>query len=347
MKGARLLLVSKCPELIAAALLTAIGAGCVGHAVPMIAAKGTTMMVPLIPVDPIMAVDLGFGSPTGDANGRVDNQRGDLVVGLCPQGQPFCSTPIYLTTRYVTSVAPDPASPASLNGHLAGYFNPSVTAITSQALALVEIPDIPSLTAGTYTLSVRARVHGSAPGTNETALFEEPGDMQIIERPAGIAPSYTPLTSTMNSMFFGTDDVTRDLADLIPYPTVLVRLNDQLEASAANYPAAADLYVSYPATLSIKGVFEDKHPGRRSLVSATDDSSTHTLHIFLLDPHRCTSGVRIAYDWTTSRTTHVASTEFGVVSVTMYDGNGVLIPPVSGAFIMGTASSTGTAVCGS
>jgi hypothetical protein len=305
------------------AAVVLVSAACTGRVSPQIAAKGTTIILPLPQIPLTGPSEMPFGSLTGDAYSRVDNQRGNLVVGLCPGATDTCTPDPnhgYLVTRYVTSLVPDPASPAGLNNRLAALNLGTQTAVQGEVLALVEIPDDPALAAGQYSLSLRTR-RGSTPGVNETVLgLVQPGPIQIIDRPAGMAAAPTPLQTTSGPSIV--TNVANDLADLIPYPTVLVRISDAREQDPFFYPAAAEFTVSYPSTVSIKGVYEDKSTGRRSIVSMVNDTANHVLKISLVDPTRCTQGVRIAYDWAAGRSTPVSYTEFAVTDAKTYDASG-------------------------
>lgn len=318
------------------ALLTLLFAtACVVSApIPLIAVQGTTFVL-MLPVTTSTIGDMPFGSELA-STGRPDPQRGELVVGLCPLGQPSCVTPLYyLVTRYVTSFVPDPASPAALSWPGTTLTSGTQAAYTSQAIALLEVPadTVPA----EYSLTVRRRF-GPVAGQNETRLpYVDPGSIRIVPRPNGVPAAWNPLEARAANLTFSVED---ELLRYIPYPSVSVGLSYARVSDIYYWPAAAEFEVIYPAGIEIKGVFEENSPGRGSIVLMHDDPPARTLRITLIDPRRCTPSLRIAYDFAYDvsgeplRTAPVLPSEFSVVEANTrtYNVAGELFDAPVGSF---------------
>jgi len=277
----------------------AVSLGCQGQPIPLTVAAGSTMLLP---------VSTGaYGSLIADSASpsRTDHQRGDLVVVICPASfnDTTCTrsgtTRFYLTTRYVASVWPDPASPAGIRGYLnfyGGALSGTGAPLAAQELAILEVPANVSPTNAEYYVSVRSRPHGSPQGQGETLAEDQPRRTIRVAPPAAAGFGFSDPT-LIHAYAFGAGldiGVTQDLQDLIPYPSVVVKLN--LENNPLLFPAAGEIEVGYVSSLvRIKSVYEDRHLGRRSIVEWTDNGAG-TLKILFIDPRRCTTSLRIAYD---------------------------------------------------
>jgi hypothetical protein len=321
-------------------LLVALAAiACQPRPVPLTVAAGTSFFLPV--------PGSAYGSALGNAHSRQDYQRGDLVAALCPADHPElanCPSPVYLTTTYVTSVMPDPASPAGIRGFMEFYSYGAQWPLAGQGLAIFGVPA--SVTPGVYALSMRTRPQGNAPGVGEVIANDQPGNIQIG---AAVAPGsqYGLTDPNVTARVGGATgpggldlDISGDLADLIPYPTVVAALAN--EGDTFVYPAAFSVEVSYPASVAIKGVYEDGHLGRHSLVSMSDNTSTRRVTISSIDPERCTTAIRIAYDLVAAGPP-VATSSFSVVTSSSYDLNGA---PQGNSFVIATSSARPGGVCG-
>ena len=284
--------------------------------------RNSTFILPL-------AYAPAFGNEISAAEGIEDRQRGDLVVAICPPGDAYCSPPavppacptppasplsgFYLTTRYVTTVMPHPASTAGLRGYLdfASYF--SNWGLTGQDLAILEVPS--SACPGTYELSVRSRQ--LVPPYTET-LVTAGVDIVVLDAPIGVT------NPTTANPFGQTDfDIDADLADLVPNPTVPIQLTDK--DWVASYPAAVELEVAYPPSrVEILGAYQDKQLGIRSLVRWSDDQAG-TVAVSVVDPERCTVELRLVFRLLDGQLPVAPLTDFSILQQRSYDLNGALI----------------------
>jgi len=292
------------PCLLAAAFVVT---ACQGRPIPMSAIAGTTIALPLNA--------WAFGStvarnplhPSG--SNRPDYQRGELVVALCVDANQ-CGSGVasyYLETLYVTALMPHPASPAALRGWMEFYNYGSTWELTGQSIAFLNIPT--SVAPGKYTVSVRYKPYDAPQGVGEVLALDQPGDIWVTSAPStppGFpAQNFTPWDSILSGIppTNFTTQIEEDLLDLIPYPTVLVQ--KEFEGVAA-IPAAAELEVTFdPSLVIVKGVYEDQHTGRGSIVRMTQPAAGR-IRIIFLDPRRCTSGIRIAYDLASGRTSPIS-----------------------------------------
>jgi hypothetical protein len=229
------------------ALLGISGAafGCYGQPIPRVARAGTTILLPAGSEDPAIAI--GFGSevtrlhPLDAEMGALegyDDQRGEMEYFLTPLD---ATTPeIPLRTRFVTRLAPDPASPAAIAGATPGF-----VALPGQVVALVDIPaDAP---AGRYRVRVRVRRR-----VVSEADPSRPEDWEVLYE-AGSGASGT-----------ATFDVSSDLASLVPLPKISVVVDADLVPPG---PAAGRLVLRVPGDrIEVAAVFEDLNGGRGGLV---------------------------------------------------------------------------------
>jgi hypothetical protein len=305
-----------------------------------------------------------FGNDISKSQLLNDYQRGDLVVAICPQANPYCSpaadpppavcpTPrpdppnkgYYLLTRYVTTVMPHPASEAGRRGYLEIPNSPMYEAnrgLLGQDLALLDVPA--NVCPGTYELSIRARPVGSAPPYAGEVTTGGGVDLVVLDAPGG-----APNPSTANPLGAYDLDIGPDLADLVPDPTLPLRLAVALPTTT--YPAAAEIEIEYPPIVEIVGAYQEKHLGIEALVSMRLGPAANRATITVVDPGRCTSDLRIAFRLLTTTRVNVVPlsspptpSDFSIVEQRLYDQNGSLI---SGNFYMIGNPVTTELMCGS
>lgn len=329
-------------------------AACEARPIPMQVIPNSTFMLPL--------QARAFGNDISRSLGVQDRQRGDLIVAICPQADPWCSpasnpppatcpavrpTPpvkgYYLGTRYVTTVMPHPASKAGLRGYLEFPNSPIYApnwGLAGQDLALLDVPS--NVCPGTYELTIRARPVGSA-AANEV-ISSGGVDIVVLDVPGGVLNP-----NAANPFGAGDIVVSPDLADLVPNPTVSMRLSQT--GWTSSYPAAAEIAVGYPtASVKILGAYQAKHLGTASLVSWLDDPNTGQVKITVVDPTRCTEEVRIVFrlredvqplpDPVNPLTAFTTTPQ----AQRLYDLNGSLI--TSNPYIIANPATT-TMICGS
>jgi hypothetical protein len=183
--------------------------------------------------------------------------------------------------------------------------------LVGQDLALLEVPEYAC--PGTYELNV----YHSPPGGSE--VFDYPGsDIQVV---SGASGSLNPLAATAGD---GLDiDISSDLADLVPNPTVPLRLQDVTLLST--YPAAAEIDITFPSTVTIQGAYEYKVLGVQSSVNWRLVGA-NTVRMSLVDLQRCTQDLRLVYKLN-ANAAPVALSQFSTSAATqrLYDMNGATI----------------------
>jgi hypothetical protein len=317
---------------------------CEARPIPMMVIPDSTFILPL--------QTPAFGNALSRSLGVEDRQRGDLVVAICPQATPYCSPPavpgncatpptdgFYLETRYVTTVMPHPASNAGLRGYLEIPNNPMEPnwGLSGQDLALLEVPA--NACPGTYELSVRSRPVGSLIGQDEMVAFLGV-DIVVVDAPGVDAE---PNPTSANPLGASDLNIDPDLVDLVPNPTVLIRLTDPYLTSS--YPAAAEIVIDYPPTLvEVLGAYQDKHLGLESLVSWIDDPVEGRVAVSVIDPTRCTGEVRVAFALRSTEPVDVL-TQFTAAAENqkLYDRNG---SAVSGNPYVVAPSTISPLLCG-
>lgn len=308
-------------RVVAMAAAAVFLAACQAQPIPTTLVPGTTFVLPI--------QASSFGSSVSP-----DTQRGDLVAALCPTSNPSCApltsqtqcTPgspsqgVYLGSHYVTEVMPSPASAAGLRGFVNGGETGGAEGLVGQDLAFLDVPS--NACAGQYVLSIRLR--GGPVGQNES-IVAQAWTVNVAAATAGTA---NPNTATAGSPVggFGSMEmqVAPDLSDLVPQPTVNLRLN--VPNFTTMYPAAAEIEVNYPATkVDIHGAYQFGHLGLKSMLDWKDDPNG-TVKLTLVDPTRCTQNLRIVFTLKAAETTPVnALTEFTISTQRLYDLNGALI----------------------
>lgn len=306
-----------------------------------------------------------FGNAISRSQSLNDYQRGDLVVAICPQASPYCSPaadpppavcpPVrpnppnkgyYLTTRYVTTVMPHPASKAGRRGYLEVPNSPTFEAnrgLLGQDLALLDVPD--NVCPGTYELSIRARPVGSVSPYADEIATSVGVDLVVLDAPGGETNP-----NTANPLGAYDLDIGPDLADLVPDPTLPLRLAETL--ATTTYPAAAEIEIEYPpALVEIVGAYQEKHLGIESLVSVRYGPPANRVTVTVVDPRRCTSDVRVAFRLLTTNPVNVVPlsspptpSAFSIVQQRLYDEDGSLFS--SNSYMIGNPVTT-ELMCGS
>ena len=315
---------------------------CEARPIPMQVIPNSTFVLPL--------QARAFGNAVSKAESIEDYQRGDLIVAICPLADQWChpgsnpapspcqTTPpdppthgYYLSTRYVTSVMPHPASRAGIRGNLdiPNFPIPEDNwGLVGQDLAVLDVPS--DVCPGDYKLTIRTRPIGSAPPYNDENTYTGGVDIKVLDVPGGT-------TNPNEAMPFGVQgvDIEPDLADLVPNPTVLLRLQ-----SLHAFPAAAEIQVRYPSSsVEILGAYQDKHLGIRSMVSLKNGPGTGRVTISVVDPDQCTGEIRLVFRPT--GTSPVSLSSFAIVNDAidpnqpqrLYDANG--LPLVGNEYVIG------------
>lgn len=326
-----------------------LAAACEARPIPMQVIPNSSFVLPL--------QARAFGNAVSKAEAREDYQRGDLIVAICPLADPECEpasgTPpsqcpgvpshgYYLETRYVTTVMPHPASTAGIQGKLnIPHFPISEEnwGLVGQDLAVLEVPS--NACPGDYKLTIRTRPVGSPPPYDNEVIYTGGVDVRVLDVPGGT-------TNPAEAFPFGSFgiDIKPDLADLVPNPTVLIRLQ-----SIASFPAAAEIQVLYPSSsVEILGAYQDKHLGVASMVRWKNGPGTGRVTISVVDPDRCTGEIRLVFRPIGSSPVSLSS--FSVVNDAsepnqpqrLYDENGS--PMTGNSYVVGDPI-TSMLICGS
>lgn len=289
--------------------LLVVLAACGTQPIALSAQAGTTVVLAIAgEVD--AGPSLGFGGDWLSAAGRGDDQRGKLVfVLVAANGAEHA-----LHTKFVTRAWPDPASDAGLDGRIAP--GPLGTAGLAQVLAIVEIPvDVPP--AG-YRVEIR-RERQRADGTVESlpgVSYGQPLRVlpAVVDGFAGAATSPTGFAGGYAI------DLLPPLAALYPHPKLVVTLDPGA--------AAAHLELDYPTTrLVVRGVIEEQHTGRSSIVAWRDDPATGRLSVDLVAPAADVAALALVFTLRDpGGAGRAAETDFRVAAATLYDTAGALLP---------------------
>jgi hypothetical protein len=228
---------------------------------------------------------LGYGGLVGGTTQIYDDQRGELLFVLKPQGG---GSEVELATRMVTRVFPDPASDVGLNNDV-GF--PLLPIGLGQPIALVHIP--PGVDEGTYDIEVRRR-RRTGPTTWETFLPNSPGtNKSPLNQPREltVVPGDGAETPFEGMLGINNPVPTLDyLPGLYPHPKVVVSFG-------STQPAAAHLVVNYPETkMQVYGVIEEQHFGRGSIVAFQDDAVNGELTIDFVDPDASVAQLAIVFE---------------------------------------------------
>jgi hypothetical protein len=253
---------------------------------------------------------LGYGGQLLAARGRHDDQRGELVFVL---RDAVSGVERELSTRLVTRAFPDPASEVGLRNQV----SPATAGFgIAQLLAIVDVPS--SVPAGTYDMSVRRRRRTDAGGSE--ALPAPLYAQRFVVLPAnigGVVGAPTPATSEVGPI---STDVSEELTNLVPLPKVVLAL----PASAP--PHAAHLVVAYPRTkITPRGVIEEQHLGRGSIVSWSDDPGSGRVTIDLVDPAASVHSLAFIFEPKAPLSAgRIVLSEVSLVSTVLYDRNGAV-----------------------
>lgn len=296
-------------ELVAFVAVAAL-AGCTARPIPLAVQAGSTFVVPLSKDSEFYL--LGYESEVTRAQGRFDDQRGEIVFVLVDDE----STERELVTRWVTRAWPDPASPAGI----ANSLPEPIGVMSAQVVALVDVPaEIPS---GDYTLQARVRrrtsADGSTPPEDMGGVFDvllpptELGTLRVLEG----AGEPTPSTGLYANLVF---DALPVMEDLVPYPRLLLGLG------GTPYPAAGRIEISYPSNkIEILSAFEEGHLGRGSIVRWSDDRPNARVTIDFVDTDRSVYGIAVAFRLLDPfGAGRVALGDFVIVERRLYDSDGV------------------------
>jgi hypothetical protein len=300
-----LLLVSARVRRAAPVILLVVAAlGCTGRPLPLSAQAGGTIVIAL-GSESWFGDRIGYGGDWLAARGASDDQRGDLVFVLVPPGAPERS----LRTLLVTRAYPDPASDAALSNSV----DPVLGVGLGQALALLEIPsDTPP---GHYHIDVRRQRRTASGGFVPLPALPYGAEIDVL--PASVG-GVSGRPNRAEAWLDGSDvPVQAQIPAIVPNPKVVLALQPRA-------PSAAHVELDYPAQkLAIRGVFEEQHTGRRSIVAWRDDPAAGRLSIDLVDPTASVAFLGVAFRLTDPVARGVAQpTDFRVASAVLYDGKG-------------------------
>lgn len=229
----------------------ALSAGCFSHPLPLHAQKGGSVGV-LLAGEANEGGAVGYGSFAYDQMGITDDQRGRLQFTLHDGGQVGPTIDPVLVTRLQ-------ADPASLQGIQETDPEGFWLAGKGQVMALIDIPDDPTLVPGPYELQVH-RVDRTGAAVQPDPLYRL--DITILEGPGTPNPLEAFTKNVLTGGISGPTDVVANgaLGRIYPHPKAIFDLPNQV--------AAARLVFAYnPARIEeILAVFEEQHPGRQGLV---------------------------------------------------------------------------------
>jgi hypothetical protein len=290
---------------------------CTSEPVPLSAQAGSTVLLALTD-EHIFGGGVGYESPYFG----FDDQRGETVLRIVG-GDPRAPREIPLATRYVTRVYADPASNATLFPDL--YDERLV-----QVLAIVDIPaDTP---AGTYAVRYGRRrridqdtyeeVAPVVPAT-ETRLSVLPSVVVLQDRQGRFRSVRGAPTPALGYVGAGVADLAGELGRYVPHPKLVIRFQPSWDP-----PAGAHIELLYPAEkVEILGVFEERHPGRGSIVRWRDSDPAGRLAIDLVDPDASVDEIAVAFrlvDFLSRGRASVA--DFAVQASILYRADGTRDP---------------------
>lgn len=285
-------------------------AACTSRVLPLSAQAGSSVAL-AVGGDATQGDVLGYGGAWLAASGVEDDQRGELGFALVPPSG--ATRP--LRTLFVTRVFPDPASDAALESRI----DPSVDPVIGlgQALAVIEIPrDTPP---GRYRLEASRRRR--APGGGMTSLAAPVIGTELDVLPAVVGAAVGRPNRPELAIEQASIDFTAQLPRVVPNPKVLLLFADRK-------PAAAHLELVYPREkLAIRGVFEEQHTGRRSIVAWRDEPAAGRLSIDFVDPAQSVSALGVAFRLSDPAGRGVAqATDFRITRADLYDARGGVTP---------------------
>jgi len=291
-------------------LVLALGAlgGCTSRVLPLSAQAGSTVTI-AVGGDATLGDFLAYGGAWLAAAGLADDQRGELLFVLVAPG----GAERALRTLFVTRAFPDPASDAALENQV----DPALPVAIglSQVLAVLEIPaDTPP---GRYRVDARRRRR--APGGGFVSLPAPLIATELDVLPASVGA----VTGRPNLPEFAVDtgrvDLTARIPRVVPNPKLVLQFADRK-------PAAAHLVLSYPRDkLAIRGVFEEQHTGRRSIVSWRHDTARGELAIDLVDPGESVSALGVAFRLLDPAARGLAAPDdFRIARADLYDARGAV-----------------------
>lgn len=294
------------PLTLPAALALALG--CSGRPLPTTVQAGSTFALALAG-EVGAGGNAGYGGELLAARGLHDDQRGTLRFAL---RDPATGAEHALATRLVTRAHPDPASEVGLQNR--------VDALTAgfgiaQLLAVIDVPA--SVPPGEYEVQVRRERRTDAGGVE--ALPAPVYGQRVTVLPAQVGNARG--EPTPSSAFLGSvsSDVSAQLAALVPHPKVVLSL-------PTPPPHAARIVLSYPAAkVRLRGVIEEQHGGRGSIVAWRDDPAAGRVTIDFVDPAASVKALALVFEPKGPLSTgRIALSDLGVSSATLYDASGAV-----------------------
>lgn len=253
---------------------------------------------------------LGYGGDWLEQAGRLDMQRGELLFVL----RDDTGAEWTLHTRLVTRVTPDPASDAALDQRIDPWLGSA--AGFSQAIALVEIPaDVPP--AG-YALELRRRRRLPSGSYESLPAPQYSGALRVL--PALVDGHAGQSNQPVGAAGAWIVDTRSRLAALHPNPKLVLSLDGD--------PAAAHLVLEYPRQkLVVRGVIEEQHSGRSSVVAWRDDPVSGRVTVDLVAPLADVAALALVFTLRAPDTAGVAApSDFRVLAATLFDAGGGRMP---------------------
>lgn len=297
------------PLRVALALAALCTAACSSQPVPLSAQAGSSIAI-AVSGEMLDGERLGYGGDWLAAMGRQDAQRGELLFVL----RDAAGVERTLRTRVVTRVAPDPASDAALDQRVDPWLG--AAAGLAQAIAIVEIPaDVPP---GSHALELRRQRALASGGFESLPAPGYHGTLRVL--PALVDGHTGQPNEAIGSAGGWMLDTRSRLAALHPNPKLVL----PLPAGAS----AAHLVVAYPRDkVAVRGVIEEQHTGRGSIVLFDDDPASGRVGIDLVAPERDVAGLALVFTLRSPASSGAASpAEFQVVSSALYDDDGASLP---------------------
>lgn len=297
------------PRMLAALVLAHGLAGCSARPLPLSVQAGASVAIALAG-EASLGEAVGYGGDLLTTLGRHDDQRGSLVFVLRPVSG---GAEREVSPRLVTRTLPDPASEVALRNAVSAQM-PGMG--IAQVLAVVDVPaDVP---AGEYDVSLRRRRRTDAGGVEELPAPVYGQRLTVLPALVG-ASAGAPTPSTTHAGLYASD-VSLQLADLVPLPKVVLAL------PSAPRPHAARVVLSYPAArIRPRGVFEEQHFGRGSIVAWRDDAAAGRVTIDFMDPQAEVRALALVFEPRQPLSAgRVSVSEISVVSAILYDRDGTV-----------------------
>jgi hypothetical protein len=228
-------------------LLALLAVACQGQPIPLAAAQGSSVLIPIgggglaLGEGPLM----GYGSPTHD-----DWQRGRLRLWLDadPDG---VDDDVELPVRGVARVSADRASPAGLSQSANSW------ELGDQVVVVVDVPiDAPLGPWPVYARRYMQQWNGASWQEQELDVAQAPSYHGALE----VLPEVSSPTPLEAFLFGYWQPVTANVADLVPHPKL--RFVVQASPGPSTPLGAARFTVTYPASrLAVHGVVAEPIDG--------------------------------------------------------------------------------------